>query len=139
MLSAIMSLMLLGQCEPQVIYSQPDIVYIYRLGTMVEQTRFDSPVSYSDGLWRTVPVINGFVPAITFQNTLTERRIILDYTCGFSYEKNRGFVEQRRLSSNEISQPPARNNLLPIPDPWLSKPSSIGNPRVHMSPTYKDR
>lgn len=140
----VLSLLMVGQlCQPQVVITyEPETVYVYKLGLMQEETRFQASVRYSDGRYRSVPVINGFVPVVTYQNGMAEHRVIYDYSCRIKHVPPQLRPQTSIESLPKISplrSKPTLPQLEQIRDPYLSYPSAISEPRILKSPTYEER
>lgn len=131
MIEVVLATCLLGQVcydAPVVVYQQPSPVvvaaplYIDYVGVVQPyHSKFYDYIHYRDGKFRRVPVINGYVPGVTYTRYWDgSERIVYNYCHRIRYEDVKDIGKVRTRPRPEPTPAPPR--LLPRPEPVKPAP-----------------
>lgn len=127
MFQTLLLTLVIGQCpsSPTVVITQPPLYIAYNLGGMTEVTRCMEVITYDDGRrWR-VPIINGYLPAITHTRYSDgAERYYFDYRINLTYSD---YLARQR--EKELARLPG-----PVPDPIPERPRPTPAPLLEVQP-----
>jgi hypothetical protein len=145
MIEAVLATCLLGQVcydAPVVIYQQPSPVvvapplYIDYVGvTQPYRSKFYDTIHYKDGKFRRVPIINGWVPGVTYTRYYNgAERIVYNYCHRIRYEDVRDIGKVRTRPRPQPTRPqprpqPPKQELVPIPEPVKPPKPTLAPPQ----------